>query len=214
MDFRYIRKNLIDYLFILLLIISFYLYLNENIQGLFAYYVIIFGVMAALKLTKEGFVNLCSLSFEKEQNKKFVSFVLLIVTSILISNILLYIIQSRFLNEHYTTKKYFDYNFAYEFFIFNTVRIFGEELIFRGFLLIESIRRDKRIFWWLNLLQAVIFSLIHSFFVEELTSKLVFTCYVFLFSIFAGWINRKYNSLFPSWIIHWANGILNFIYIY
>ncbi|HAF28699.1 MAG TPA: hypothetical protein DCG75_06585 [Bacteroidales bacterium] len=215
MDLKFFKKNLIDYLFLPFLIISFYLYLNENRQGLFGYYVIIFAVLVVLKFSKEGFINLCSLSLGQEHKKiSFVSFMLLIVSSIITSNIISFIIQSKFLNEHYTTKNYFDYNFLYVFFIFNTVRIFGEELIFRGFLLIEDIRMNKSVFWWLNLLQAIMFSLIHSFFVEELSSKLVFTSYVFLFSIFAGWINKKYNSLLPSWIIHWANGILNFLYVF
>ena len=74
-----------------------------------------------------------------------------------------------------------------------------------------EIKSKKILFWLLNSSQALIFCYIHSLFVDELISKIVFGGYVFILSIYFGWLNRKFNSLLPSWIIHWMNGILAII---
>ena len=114
--------------------------------------------------------------------------------------------------KYFEVKEYFDYNYAINFIIIHSVRVFGEELIFRGFLLTKDIKNNKTVFWILNILQASIFSYIHSFGFTDITLKISFTLYVFIFSILSGWINRKYNSLLPSWIIHQANGLQHFFF--
>jgi membrane protease YdiL (CAAX protease family) len=93
------------------------------------------------------------------------------------------------------------------FFFFNSIRTFGEEFIFRAFLLIKVIHHNNFIFWGLNIVQAFLFSLIHYYFVNELSGKIVFGIYVFVLSAYFGLLNRKFNSVIPSWTIHWMNGL-------
>jgi membrane protease YdiL (CAAX protease family) len=93
------------------------------------------------------------------------------------------------------------------FFFFNSIRTFGEELIFRAFLLIKDIQSNNLIFWSLNIVQAFLFSFIHYHFAHELTCKIVFGIYVFVLSVYFGWVNRKFDSIIPSWTIHWMNGL-------
>lgn len=215
MAIRILKRNLLNIGFLTFILISFCLYIIENRQGLFAYYMILTVVLVLLIIKR---VEIFSISVLKTSSGRYVNKWLflsgLLLLSILISNILLFVIQSRFLNDHYTLKKHFDVKYAYVFFIYNSVRVLGEELIFRGFLLINEIKKRKELFWVLNISQAILFSFIHSLFVDELIDKIVFTSYVFIFSVYAGWINHKFNSLLPSWLVHWMNGLLSFYYIF
>lgn len=210
---KFILKNRLDYLCLLFVIISFFLYNYENRQGLSIYYFLIISVFIILKFSEEGFINFFGFSL-KGQRKKIGSFVFIIGLTMIVSNVLLFKIKTIFLNSESAYKNYFDYDYLYTFLIFNTVRIFGEELIFRGFLLIKEIKENNSLFWLLNFAQAALFALIHSFFIDEIIEKLVFTSYVFVFSVLVGWLNRKYSSLFPSWLIHLGNGLQNFIFIF
>lgn len=98
------------------------------------------------------------------------------------------------------------------YFIFlNSIRTFGEEFIFRGFLLIKEFKNNNLLFWLLNIAQALLFGFIHSSFVDELISKIIFGMYALLLSTYFGWLNRKFDSLLLSWIIHWMNGIQTLI---
>lgn len=92
--------------------------------------------------------------------------------------------------------------------------MFGEEFIFRGILLMDGIKGNKWVFWIANVIQAILYSWIHSFFIDEISGKIIFTAYVFAFSIFAGWLNNKYNSLLPSFLLHWGNGIHEFFFVF
>lgn len=210
---KFILKNRLDYLCLLFVIISFFLYNYENRQGLSIYYFLIISVFIILKFSEEGFINFFGFSL-KGQRKKIGSFVFIIGLTMIVSNVLLFKIKTIFLNSESAYKNYFDYDYLYTFLIFNTVRIFGEELIFRGFLLIKEIKENNSLFCLLNFAQAALFALIHSFFNDEIIEKLVFTSYVFVFSVLVGWLNRKYSSLFPSWLIHLGNGLQNFIFIF
>jgi membrane protease YdiL (CAAX protease family) len=97
------------------------------------------------------------------------------------------------------------------FFFFNSIRTFGEEFIFRAILLFKDFKRNNLFFWGLNFIQAFLFSLIHYYIADDLTSRIVFTVYVFFLSVYFGWLNRKFNSLIPSWTIHWMNGLQTLI---
>lgn len=215
MAMKILKRNLLNIGFLAFVLISFCFYIIENRQGLFAYYLILTIVLVLLIIKK---VEIFSISVFKTNYggyvNKWLFFSGLLVLSILISNVLLFLIQSKLLNDHYTLKKHFDFKYAYVFLMYNSVRVLGEELMFRGFLLINEIKKRIKLFWVLNLLQAVLFSFIHSLFVDVLIDKIVFTSYVFIFSVYAGWINHKFNSLLPSWLIHWMNGLLNFYYIF
>jgi membrane protease YdiL (CAAX protease family) len=215
MELKYFKKNLTDYLFLLFLGFSFWQCLKGNQLNILLYYVILFLVFILLKATENGVTGIFTLKFKHKNGKwSYFSTALIMLASITLSVTLIFIVQSRFLNTHYAIKNNFDYNFAFTFFVFNTVRILGEETIFRGFLLVDNIRNNNKLFWILNFAQAALFCLIHSTFVHELTGKLVFTTYAFFIAFLMGWLNRKYNSILPSWLIHWCNGILNFFFIF
>src|ERR1035437_4627720 len=215
MELKNYKKNLTDYLFLLFMGFSFWQCLKANQINILLYYVILIFVFFLIKATENGITGVFTLQFKPKNGKKnYLSGVLLILASITASITLLYLIDNKVLNTHYTIKNYFDYKYAFTFFIFNPIRILGEETIFRGYLLIDDVRNNNKIFWVSNFAQATVFSIIHCGMVEGLTSKLVFTSYVFCFSIFVGWLNRKYNSILPSWLIHWCNSFLHFFFIF
>ena len=207
---KFAIKNLTDYLVLLFLSLSFYLYLIENKQGLSFYYFLIVIVFIIFKFNENGFIKWLSQGI----HGKGISFALIVGMSILLSNVLLFYIQTRFLKAEFAPKKYFDQDYLFTFLIFNSVRIFGEELIFRGFLLIKGIKENNVRFWLLNFVQAILFASIHSLFNENNFGNFVFTIDVFIFSIFIGWLNRRFNSLLPSWLLHFGNGIQNFFFIF
>lgn len=212
----YLRNNLKDYVFLIFLSLSYILYALLDEKNLFFYYLISFSLFSFLKFGKSGFMSILTPSFnELNKKKEYLYFGLLVLFVCIISNILLFIIQSDLLfNPHFITKDSFDNKYATKFFIFNTVRIFAEEIIFRGFLLTKIIKNNTIAFWLSNVFQAVLFGFIHSYFVDGFYNKIIFTVYVILISIIMGLLNRKYNSLLPSCLIHWMNGIHNFIFIY
>ncbi len=210
---KYLLKNLFDYLFLLFLVISYILYTTEDRQGLSFYYFLIIPVFVILKFSKDGFINFFGFSL-KGQRQKIGSFVFMVGLSMIVSNVLLFKIRTVFLDSGFAYKNSFDSDYLYTFLIFNTVRIFGEELIFRGFLLIKKIKENNSLFWLLNFTQAALFALLHSLFNDEIIGKLVFTSNVFVFSVLVGWLNRKYSSVLPSWFIHLGNGLQNFIFIF
>ena len=100
------------------------------------------------------------------------------------------------------------------FLFINCIRIFGEEFIFRGFLLIKSLTLEKKHFWLLNIAQGILFGLIHTLVVDKLDSKIVIGTYAFALSVYFGWLNRKFNSILPSFIIHWMNGLQTLVLLY
>jgi len=210
---KFLLKNRLDYLCLLFVIISFFLYNYEDRQGLSIYYFLIISVFIILKFSEEGFINFFGFSLKGQRNK-IGSFVLMIGLTMIVSNVLLFKIKTIFLDSESAYKNYFDYDYLYTFLILNTVRIFGEELIFRGFLLIKEVKENNYWFWLLNFTQAALFAFIHSLFNDEIIGKLVFTGYIFVFTVLAGWLNRKFNSMLPSWLIHLGNGIQNFFFIF
>jgi membrane protease YdiL (CAAX protease family) len=72
---------------------------------------------------------------------------------VLLSNIFLVLVDGLIINSNTSV---IHNNLFFRFIFFNTVRILGEEFIFRGFLLIKDIKKDNTAFWVANIIQAVI----------------------------------------------------------
>jgi membrane protease YdiL (CAAX protease family) len=215
MELKNYTKNLTDYLFLLFMGFSFWQCVKEDQTNILLYYFILVIIFVVVKGTKNGVTGVFTLHFKLQNGKKnYFAGALLILASIIVSITILYLYDTKVENIHYNLRSHFDYKYAFMFFIFNPVRILGEETIFRGLLLMGNIRNDNKLFWILNFVQATVFSMIHSLMVDDLTGKLVFTTYVFCFSIFVGWLNRKFNSILPGYLIHWCNGILRFIFLF
>lgn len=91
------------------------------------------------------------------------------------------------------------------------VRPFGEELIFRGFLLSRRISGSPKRFWIGTLIQAVIFTGIHALIVMPMGQRVAFVTWVFISSIIFALLNRRCHSLLPSTLIHATSGLLTSI---
>ncbi len=96
-------------------------------------------------------------------------------------------------------------------FFFRAIRILGEEIIFRGFLLSKNIMENNEIFWILNIVQAIVFTSIHMLIpFGSIMTKILMGVFIFFFSIFGAFLNKKFKSIMPSWFLHTLNGV----YIY
>ncbi len=208
MKLKYLKNNLIDYLFFVFVLISFYLYTISKETGLLYYYFAIILFISISKLSKFGFIRFINLNFTENKKELLIHIILII----LVSNFILLFIRTNFFVKILVFKNSFDINYGYHYFLFSSIRFFGEELFFRGLLLIKDVKSDFKTFWFINILQSILFGIIHSLFVDEVLIKIAFFFYAFTLSIIMGLINKKYDSLLPSWLIHFANGFQNFIF--
>jgi len=202
----HIQKFYGNYIFLVFILFSFALaaiYKKESIYGYYGIAIAIFALLFDNSFAKEfGF------SVKVLVNRKLI---LYLIPSIILSNSLLVIMNNYFPDDGPP----FNQNHMILGFIFlNSVRILGEEAMFRGFLLIKSIKEKNQTFWILNLTQAFVFTLIHVLFQDNLTGRLAIGIYGFALSVYFGWLNRKFNSILPSFIIHWMNGLQTLILFY
>ncbi len=202
----HLQKFYGNYIFLIFILFSFALaviYKKENIYGYYIFAIVLFALLFDSSYAKEfGF------SIKVLLDRKLI---LYLIPSVILSNFLL-ACMNKYIPEN---GPLFNQNHMLLGFIFlNSIRILGEETIFRGFLLIKSIKENNQTFWILNLTQAVVFSLIHAFFMDSLRGKIAFGTFVFALSIYFGWLNRKFNSILPSFIIHWMNGLQTLIFFY
>jgi hypothetical protein len=80
--------------------------------------------------------------------------------------------------------------------------------------LFQRIKNNKTLFWFLNLSQSFLFCLIHTLVTDAVIAKIAIGLYVFTISVYFGWLNNKFNSILPSWMIHWMNGIQTLLFAY
>jgi len=113
------------------------------------------------------------------------------------------------LPEYHFVVRPFSFMFLINQIFFAGTRTFVEELIFRGFLLLPFFSANAKAFWGANLAQAILFTGIHAMIPMPLLIKLLFILFLFCMSVYLGWVNRKFKSLMPSWILHWTDGILS-----
>jgi membrane protease YdiL (CAAX protease family) len=206
-----ISGNINDFknnIYILFVLGSFILYSAFNKTGLEVYYII--AVLIYISgFTKYSIQKDLGLSFKLLKDKSFYFYQ---IPVILTSNLILFLIlKNSFQCETHNSNSEPLSLLLLSFIFFNSIRTFGEEFIFRAFLLIKVIQSNNVIFWCLNIVQAFLFSLIHYYIAHELTSKIIFGIYVFILSVYFGWLNRKFNSIIPSWTIHWMNGLQTLI---
>jgi membrane protease YdiL (CAAX protease family) len=94
------------------------------------------------------------------------------------------------------------------YFAFKGIRIFVEESVFRGFLLVPGISGSNRVFWIANLSQALVFAVVHLLIPNAPLHHYALGMFAFVSSLVYGLLNRRAGSLLPSWIIHLTNGVL------
>lgn len=205
---KHLTKYSKNYIYILIVACSFMLYLVYNKTGLEIYFIIA-TLIFALNFTKYSIIKDLGLSLKLLKDRTFYFYQ---IPVIIISNLILFLIIKESLNSesHNINKEPF-FLLLLGFIFFNSIRTFGEEFVFRAFLLIKDIRSNNAVFWSLNIIQAILFSLIHYYLAHELTNKIVFGVYVFVLSVYFGWLNKKFNSIIPSWTIHWMNGLQTII---
>jgi len=205
---RHLNKYFKNYIFIFFVVSSYVLYLASNKKGLEIYYIIA-TIIFILSFTKFSVKKKLGLSLKLLKDRTFYFYQ---IPVIILSNLILFLIfKNSLVDEAQNSNKDSLTLLLLSFFFFNSIRTFGEEFIFRAFLLFEVFKSNNLIFWGLNIIQAFLFSLIHYFFAHELTNQIVFGIYVFVISVYFGWLNRKFNSLIPSWTIHWMNGLQTLI---
>ena len=197
------RKRIISVLILAIIGIAYLIKDYFNHTGVILYFIIAI-LITITSFSKFTLINDLGLSFRILTNKRFYQY---LIPTILVSNLILFCIKKfNIVSTNYDNQVPILKTILIFLFI-NSIRTFGEEIIFRGALLIPEIKNDKKLFWQINLGQAIIFTGIHILFVDGLTNKLIFGLYVLLISIYFGWLNRKFNSIIPSWTIHWMNGI-------
>ncbi|GEM_PF-2238769 len=189
-------------------LLSFAYYCDKKIEGVIIYYVIVFFIL--IVLNKKSI----RLFFGKNYIRPLKPQALLQIVYIsLASNILLVLFQYNFKFSFVFSSYISKYDTIPLFLLVNPIRIFCEELVFRGFLRIQYINSNARLFWFFNILQGLAFGLIHWLFID-FTFKSAFFAYALILSVTMGWFNRKYKSLIPSFLIHWLNGIQSLIFLY
>lgn len=207
-----IKLLLKNYFLILLylLIVAFHLAMKGPDKKFYdeavTYSVIIAVPLVVLFLIKKSPVHLFGLSLDKLSVKLFLS----ILPLILLNNVFLFVFEKS-LGERFTLRP-FSLLILLKY-LLNTghIRTFGEELVFRGFLLSRDIKKDLRIFWAANIFQAAVFAFLHALIPVSVFHRLVLSLYIFSLSLVFGVLNRKFDSLFPSWIIHSTSGIFSLI---
>jgi len=203
----YLRERNGNLLFLLFVLSSLYLSIVYKKENIHIYYLIAI-IIAVFGIFFQNFNKALGFSINKLFNKRLTLFLL---TSIIISNLLLILLYKIYDDRGIPSNQN---HLIIGFVFFNSVRIFGEELIFRGFLLTNYIKRKKKLFWILNIFQAFLFGFIHTYATNGLASKISLGIYAFLLSVYFGWLNNKFNSFLPSWIIHWMNGLQTLLYAY
>ncbi len=201
---KHLNTYFLNYFFILFVTGSFILRLAYNKTGLDLYYIIAAAVLF-LSFTRYSVTRSLGLSFKLFRDKTLYFY---LVPAIIFSNILLALITKNYM-ERVTDATSSDPIgiIIVSSIVFSSIRIFGEELVFRGILLIKDISSNKTLFWTINIIQGLLFGLIHYYIGFDVANPFVFAVYVFVLSVYFGWVNRKFNSLIPGWTIHMMNGI-------
>ena len=211
MIIKHFEKYYKNYLLILFVIGSYILSTIYRKTGLHIYYIIALAIII-IGFTKFTLIKDLGLSFAIFKNKNLYIF---LIPTVILSNILLFLIKKYFIGGEIQVETNDSIlKLILGFLFLNSIRTFGEEILFRGMLLTPDFKKNKNIFWFINFSQAILFTAIHILFVDGLMNKLIFGLYVLLISIYFGWLNRKFDSIIPSSIIHWMNGIQALIIAY
>jgi membrane protease YdiL (CAAX protease family) len=168
------------------------------------YSIIIFvicGVLAAVKMSP---VRLFGLSLDKLSGRLF----LFILPVFLVSNVFLIVLDLVLNGTAFEPRSFSVRILLNALFPIGQIRAFGEELVFRGFLLSKTVSRDKKVFWAANVIQTLIFTSLHGLIPMPLGAKIVLILFVVTISILYGLLNRKFQSLLPSAILHSTNGLI------
>lgn len=135
----YLKEFKGNFLFLLFVLFSLYLsivYKKENIN---LYYLIAI-IISVYGIFSQNFTKALGFSINKLVDKRLTLFLL---PSIIISNFFLILLYEIYDDRGIPSNQN---HLFIGFVFFNTIRIFGEELIFRGFLLIKYVKDKKKYF--------------------------------------------------------------------
>jgi membrane protease YdiL (CAAX protease family) len=167
------------------------------------YSAVIFGTCGTLALAKRHPVRLLGLSWNCLSGKLFLA----VLPVFLAANAFLIYFDSALSSGPPQVRPFTFLLLMKTIFPLGQIRAFGEEIIFRGFLLSQTLKNDEKTWWTVNILQAAVFTTLHALIPMPLLTKLVFIGFVFGLSIAYGLLNRRFQSLLPSAILHGTNGL-------
>ena len=164
--------------------------------------IIIFVPFVIMSLVKVSPIKFFSLSLDKLTGKLF----LCVLPFFLLNNFFFF--YKTLMGEDFTVRSIT--LFLILKFLFTTIHIrtFGEEFVFRGFLLSDKIKNNPKRFWIANFSQSLIFTSLHAIAPLPIIHRIIVVIFTFCLSLLWGVLNRKFNSLFPSWIIHSTGSVL------
>ena len=167
--------------------------------------VVIFVIFGALLLVKVSPVRLFGLSADKLTGKLFLS----ILPMFLFTNLYLIFLDKILGQKGVGAKSLTVVALLKTLFPSGQIAKFGEELVFRGFLLAKTVSSNNNLWWAANVSQALVFAAIHALTIRiPLGTKIHFVVFVIALSLVYGLLNRKFQSLLPSAILHSTNGLV------
>jgi len=189
-------------------IVMFHLFTKEpgeSFDGNAIVYSIIISVpFVIMSLVKISPIKFFGLSLDKLTGKLF----LWILPFFLLNNLFFFIFYKTLLGEDFTVHSITLFLILKYLLSTIHIRTFGEEFIFRGFLLADKIGNNHKRFWIANFSQALIFTSLHTLTPLPIIYRIIVAIFTFCLSLLWGILNRKFNSLFPSWIIHSTGSVL------
>jgi len=189
-------------------IVVFYLFTKEpgkSFEGnAVVYSIIIFVPFVIMSLVKVSPIKFFGLSLDKLKGK----LLLWVLPFFLLNNFFFFFFYKTLLGEDFTVRSITLFLILKYFFSTVHIRTFGEEFVFRGFLLSDKIKNNPKRFWIANFSQSLIFTSLHAIAPFPIIHRIIVVIFIFCLSLLWGVLNRKFNSLFPSWIIHSTGSVL------
>ncbi len=201
-----------NYFFIIYLAVSWVLlttileaYFIKNKSNIVIYTILMCVVFFIFILFKRHPLKAMGLTFKNLLNGKMFLYIL---PFFLIANAYLIIHSVVFFDEAFIFRPDIGMNLFIKIFG-GPIRTIGEEVIFRGWLFIKpSVHENNRKFWKNNMIQAGIFTSIHALIsFPRFYMWCIWVVFVFALSLAWGWLNRKFNSIWPSALLHSTNGL-------
>ena len=189
-------------------IVVFYLFTKEPGKSFdgnaVVYSIIIFVPFVIMSLVKVSPIKFFGLSLDKLKGK----LLLWVLPFFLLNNFFFFFFYKTLLGEDFTVRSITLFLILKYFFSTVHIRTFGEEFVFRGFLLSDKIKNNPKRFWIANFSQSLIFTSLHAIAPLPIIHRIIVVIFIFCLSLLWGVLNRKFNSLFPSWIIHSTGSVL------
>jgi len=176
-------------------IVVFHLFTKEPGESLdgnaIVWSIIIFVPFVIMSLVKISPIKFFGLSLDKLTGKLF----LWVLPFFIFNNIFFFFFYKTLLGEDFTVRSVNLFLVLKYLFTTIHIRTFGEEFVFRGFLLSDKIKNNPKRFWIANFSQALIFTSLHALVPLPIIHRIIVVIFTFCLSILWGVLNRKFNSL-------------------